>query len=156
MPERDYSFNTGDNTMLTQTIRKPDAQQGIALIESLVSLLLVAIGIIALLNMQSLNVRNTSDAKYRSEAALLAQKRISEIFVNQENLNNFIETSTDISSQTTLPGAKRSTQRATADCDTDASNAKNAECFVITIQWKIPGSTETRSFVRTAYMTGGV
>jgi type IV pilus assembly protein PilV len=142
--------------MLIHHVRTHNAQRGIALIESLVSLLLVAIGIIVLLNMQSLNVRNTSDAKYRSEAALLAQKRISEIFVNQENLSNYIELNTDISTQTALPGAKRSTQRATADCDSDASNIKNAECFVVTIQWKVPGTAETRSFVRTAYMTGGV
>lgn len=156
MPERAYSFDTCYNAMLINQVQKRNAQRGIALIESLVSLLLVAIGIIALLNMQSLNVRNTSDAKYRSEAAQLAQKRIAEMFVNQENLNNYLESDTDISTQTTLPAAKRSTQRATADCDSDASNTKNAECFVVTIHWKIPGSAETRTFVRTAYMTGGV
>lgn len=142
--------------MLKIHIRKHRAQRGIALIESLISLLLVALGMVALLNLQSLNVRNTADAKYRSEAALLAQKRVAEIFLNQENLNNFVETATDISAQTTLPAAKRSTFRAAASCDSDASNTKNSDCFVVQIQWKIPGSAETRSFTRTAYITGGI
>ena len=134
----------------------PGRQQGIALIESLVALLLVAVGVIALMNLQSLNVRNTSDAKYRSEAALLAQKRIADMFVNQENLNSFIETSTDISLETSLPAAKRSTQRAVTSCDTSTGNVKNSDCFVVEIQWKIPGSQETRSLTRTAYITGGI
>lgn len=56
-------------------------QVGFTLIEALVSILIFSIGVLALIALQVTSVRQSSNAKYRSEAALLVNQLIGEMWV---------------------------------------------------------------------------
>ena len=58
------------------------SQAGVVLLESLIAVLIFSIGILALVGLQAVMVSNTSDAKYRSEANLIVQKRIAAIWTD--------------------------------------------------------------------------
>lgn len=61
-------------------------QQGVVLLESMIAILIFSMGILALVGLQTAMVKNTSDAKYRSEAAFAAQQKLGEIWTNARNL----------------------------------------------------------------------
>lgn len=65
---------------MTQPLKKQAGQRGVILLETLIAVLIFSIGILALVGLQAVMIGNTSDAKYRSEASLIAQKRIAEIW----------------------------------------------------------------------------
>jgi len=60
-------------------------QGGVVLIEALLGILIFSIGILALIGMQSVAVKNTVDARYRTEAAYLATQMTSQIRLDYGN-----------------------------------------------------------------------
>jgi type IV pilus assembly protein PilV len=54
-------------------------QNGVMLIEAMIGILIFSIGILALIGMQAAAVKNTADARYRSEAAYLANRIVSQM-----------------------------------------------------------------------------
>ena len=61
-------------------------QSGVALLEALVGILIFSIGILALMGLQAQSIRNTVEAKYRNEAAYLANQVIGQMWVDRANL----------------------------------------------------------------------
>jgi type IV pilus assembly protein PilV len=59
-------------------------QAGVMLIEALIGILIFSIGILALLGMQGSAMRNTTDARYRSEAAYFASQVVGQMWVNDK------------------------------------------------------------------------
>lgn len=66
-------------------------QQGSILIEGLVAVLIFSIGILALMGMQSVAIKNASQAQYRNEAGQLASQILSQIMVDQANIANYVD-----------------------------------------------------------------
>jgi len=64
-------------------------QSGVALLEALVGILIFSIGILALMGLQAQSIRNTVEAKYRNEAAYLANQIIGQMWVDQTNLATY-------------------------------------------------------------------
>jgi type IV pilus assembly protein PilV len=60
-------------------------QSGVALLEALVGILIFSIGILALMGLQAQSIRNTVEAKYRNEAAYLANQVIGHMWVDDRN-----------------------------------------------------------------------
>ena len=67
-------------------MRTGKSQAGVMLIEALIGILIFSIGILALIGMQAAAIKNTTDARYRSEAAFLANRIIGEMWVDRANL----------------------------------------------------------------------
>lgn len=61
-------------------------QQGTVLLEALVSVAIFAFGFLALMGMQAASVKQTSQAKYRNDASLLANQIIAQVMVDQANV----------------------------------------------------------------------
>lgn len=59
--------------------RTSSQQTGIALIEAMVAILIFSLGILAIVALQALSMRNTTDAQYRAEAAHLANSVIAQM-----------------------------------------------------------------------------
>lgn len=59
------------------------------LLEALVGLLIFSVGILALLGMQAIVMRNTIDAKYRSEASFLSNQVLGMMWLDQANLSSY-------------------------------------------------------------------
>lgn len=101
-------------------------QQGVALLESLIAILLFSMGILALVGLQGAMVKNTSDAKYRAEATFIAQQRLGLMWVGT-SLADYEELppGTDISAM--LPSGRR-----TVDISPE-------RVVTVTITWQLPG-----------------
>jgi type IV pilus assembly protein PilV len=57
-----------------------DKQRGSFVLEALIAILLFAIGILAIIGLQSASIRNTAGAKYRTDASLLANQIIGQMW----------------------------------------------------------------------------
>ena len=124
--------------------KKNSAQQGIVILEALVAVLLFSMGILALVGLQAAMIKNTSDAKYRSEASFIAQQRIGQIWANPPtptNANSPVESATDISAL--LPSGTRTVTQP----DT------NQPTYVITVTWQQPGQP-VHNFTTVASIAG--
>lgn len=114
-------------------LRQLKKQSGSVLLESLISVLIFSLGILALVGLQGVMIKNTSEAKYRADAAFIAQQRLSEIALDAENSGAYEELDTDIA--TLLPGGKRTT-------------TVEARRFVtVTVSWAAPGTASDANFV---------
>lgn len=126
--------------MMTTTRR---GQAGFSLVEALVSILIFSIGVLALIALQVTSVRQSSNAKYRSDAALLANQLIGEMWVTdrvattlQTNFNTGGAGYTTWANavQAHLPGAV-----ASAPTVAVAANGQ----VTITVFWKAPNEQAT-------------
>jgi type IV pilus assembly protein PilV len=121
------------------------SEQGVMLIEALLGILIFSIGILALLGMQALAIKNTTDARYRSEASFLINQITSQMWVDTTNIalyanagyaprDNWVTTVA-----ATLPGV-------------DVANGINVPTIAIaagnqvtvTVNWLQPGETQVR------------
>jgi type IV pilus assembly protein PilV len=86
------------------------------LIEAMIGILIFTIGILALIGMQALAIRNTVDAKYRTEASLLSNQIIATMWTDVTNLAIY-----DTTSAIGCPvGGAASTPRERAACRREA------------------------------------
>ena len=125
------------------------------LLEALVAILIFSAGIIGLIGLQAASIRSTTEAKYRTDAAFLANKVISQMWVD----NNLALTATyagttgtggpgyaawlaEVSSTTTgLPGATG------ANSPTIAIGANNV--VTVTVRWQKPGDQLIHQYITT-------
>jgi len=61
-------------------------QAGVMLLEVLIAILIFSIGILAVVGMQAAAINNVNDAKYRSEAAFLTNRLLSQMWTDAGNL----------------------------------------------------------------------
>ena len=68
-------------------MRKPlplrDLQKGVMLIEALIAILIFSIGILAVVGMQSIAIKNVTESRSRSEAAFLAGELLAQMWIDQ-------------------------------------------------------------------------
>jgi type IV pilus assembly protein PilV len=135
-------------------------QAGVVLIEALLGVLIFSIGILALIGMQSVAVKNTTDARYRTEAAYLANNIASQIRLDMANITLYPDSNTgNYPPRTTwrnqvealLPGIKiTSAQRVPsiviAPGPTYAGDTDAPSQVTVVIRWMQPGETQERRF----------
>jgi type IV pilus assembly protein PilV len=61
-------------------------ERGVMLIEALIAILIFSIGILAVVGMQSVAIKNVTESKHRSEAAFLAEELLAQMWIDQ-NIN---------------------------------------------------------------------
>ena len=118
------------------------SQGGVMLLEVLVAILVFSIGILAVVGLQGIAVRTTTDARYRSDAAFLTGELMSQIWTDPVNV-----------SQYNYPGAGPVPARmagwvarvnsrlpgGVAPVVTYSANAQLGEVVDITVGWQLPG-----------------
>lgn len=60
-------------------------QYGSVVLEALISILLFSIGILAIIGLQAASIKNVAAAKYRTDASLLANQIIGQMWVSNKN-----------------------------------------------------------------------
>ena len=65
------------------------SERGVMLIEALVAILIFSIGILAVVGMQAVAIKDVAAAKYRSEAAFLAQELLAQMWTDNGNINSY-------------------------------------------------------------------
>ena len=116
-------------------------QSGVALLEALVGILIFSIGILALMGLQAQSIRNTVEAKYRNEAAYLANQIIGQMWVDRANLaaydtggganQNMVNWRTQVAN--TLP-------RVVAGGTNSPTITVAANQATVTVFWQMPGA----------------
>ena len=129
-------------------MRIAKSQAGVMLIEALLGILIFSIGILALIGMQATAIRNTADARYRSEASFLATEVIGRMWIDIANVGSFDKDNagafaarddwaTKVS--VTLPGVDLAgATRPTIEVDGVTGEV------TVTVLWQQPGETTTR------------
>jgi type IV pilus assembly protein PilV len=120
--------------------------QGVMLLEALIGILIFSIGILGLVGLLSASIRNTTEARYRGEAAYLANQIIGRMWTDRANLAAYALTSgTTCNSSSTaalqiwlcqveagLPGITAAANRPTITVATDT--------VTVTLRWQLPAS----------------
>jgi len=116
-------------------------QQGIALLESLIAILIFSMGIIAVAGLQGYMIKGAAEAKNRTDASFIAQRRISMMWANPANLDDFAEATAVTVAE--LPSGTRKTE---------ITNAATGD-VTVTVKWQAPGEP-AHQYVAKALITG--
>lgn len=116
-------------------------QSGVMLIEALLGILIFSIGILALLGMQSVAIRATIDAKYRSEAGFLANEIIGVMWGDASNLANYATASCAATPRCDdwLDRVKARLPNAATNLPTIVIGGVNNRQVTVTVFWQPPG-----------------
>ncbi len=122
------------------------SQAGVAMIEALVSVVMLALGVLALIGLQAAMNANVTESKYRAEASYLANELVGQMWVDQINLTKYAVAS----------GACTATYGSCTDWLTkvgkrlpagSATVAINGVEVTITVTWQTPGTGMPHSFL---------
>jgi type IV pilus assembly protein PilV len=127
--------------------RAPRREEGMMLLEALLGILLFSIGILGLVGLQGVSVKNTTEARYRSEAAYLTNQIVGRMWIDRANLAAYaVTTSTTCNAtattavqqwlcqvEATLPGI-------TAVAATRPTITVAADLVTITVRWRASGT----------------
>jgi len=156
------------------------SQSGVMLIEALLAILIFSIGVLGIIGLQGSAVKVSSDAKYRSEAALLANDLIGRMWAGdrtQATLQTAYASATSgaafqrwawvgglAASPGTqaapapgtvlgaLPGAAANLPIVTIVSST--GTAIPSSLVTIEVRWQVPGTSEVHRYVTTAQIGG--
>jgi type IV pilus assembly protein PilV len=64
-------------------------QAGVMLLEALIALLIFSLGILAIVGMQATAIQDLGEAKYRTDAAFLANQVVADMWSNSSQLNTY-------------------------------------------------------------------
>lgn len=67
---------------MTAPLHRKYSQQGSMLLEALISILIFSIGILAIIGLQAASIKMSGDAKYRSDASLLANQLVGQMWAD--------------------------------------------------------------------------
>jgi type IV pilus assembly protein PilV len=113
-------------------------QRGMMLLEGLIAILIFSLGILAVVGMQSASVRHTTDAKHRLDASFLANQSIGMMWVDRNNLANYVVTDEAVAG---LPNGKRTI-------------AVNGNQVTVTLTWQAPGESAAHRYAIVALING--
>lgn len=113
-------------------------QQGMALIEGMIAILIFSLGILAIVGLQAVNLKQAADAKYRVDAGFLANQTIGMMWADRENLGNHVVTDAAVAK---LPNGKRTVE------------VKGSQ-VTVTISWQLPGEAAPHRHVLVAHING--
>lgn len=144
-------------------------QAGSTLLEALVAILLFSMGIIALMGLQAVSIKNSIDAKYRADASYFANQIIAQMWVDRANIDSYAHHATAGTSACTPTGAASTLPAvtgtngwtaqvtsalpgATADKQSIVVTEPLSDIkqVTVTVCWKSPQETTTHNFVTTA------
>ena len=121
-----------------RALRAPRAQRGFSLIEGLVSILIFSLGVLSLISLETTSIRQSSNAKYRSDASMLANQLIGSMWVSDRTVTtlqtNFVTGGSSYNSwlanvNAALPGSTASAPTVSVDA---------TGLVTLNLYWKAP------------------
>jgi type IV pilus assembly protein PilV len=102
------------------------SQQGVVIVEVMVALLLFSVGVLAIVGLQATMLQNTTDSKYRAEAAYIAQQTIGQMWSNPADTNAGVYNT--VSPIADLPNGSLS-----------VTQPVGGGPFTVSVTWQLPG-----------------
>lgn len=133
--------------MKTRSLLRVKLQQGSMLLEALFGILIFSVGIMALVGMQASSSRQAAASKYRTDAVLLANQLIGQMWVDNHAAGtlqaryNSAATATNVAYQAWLPGVQATLPGAAANPPTVV--VQDSGQITITLFWKTPSEKES-------------
>jgi type IV pilus assembly protein PilV len=133
---------------LTRSKPLPSRQSGSYLLEALIAILIFAFGVLGLIGLLGSSIRVTNDARYRAEAATLANAMIADMWTtNAANIDTF--TAAKLPAWTTkvaalLPGG------IAPDVAVTPGFSVESRTVVVTVSWQLPGESSPHRHIMTA------
>ena len=134
----------------------PACQSGGSLLEGLLAILLFSVGMLSLLMLLSASLVETGNARYRSEASLLASDLIAQMWTGDRSLTELRARFTEPKSEdyqrwlaavhSRLPGTSDTTNLPTISID-DKRQVK------VLLRWQAPGDGKTHQLLTLATIT---
>ena len=138
-------------------------QQGSTLLEALVAILIFSFGVLALVALQAVSIRNSIDAKYRSDASYLANQIVAQMWVDRANIDSYAHYITGaVCAYTGSPSALANVTAwvtqvgsllpgtSTTTTQIQVSTVGSAKRVKVTGCWKVPQETSLHNFSVTA------
>lgn len=132
-------------------------QRGSVVLEALISILIFSIGILAIIGLQAASIKNVTAAKYRTDASLLANRVIGQMWVSDKNNASLV---TNFSSPAganyaawanTVAQALPGVSGVPANAPTIAIDANNNA--TVTVFWQAPDEAASHNFTAIAVVT---
>jgi type IV pilus assembly protein PilV len=125
-------------------------QKGSYLLEALIAILLFAFGILGLIGLLATSVRATNDARYRTEAANLANGMVADMWTMTaaKMTTEFCAGCTKLTAWETEAASLLPASGVTVVLTPGLS--LQSSTVVVTISWQPPGNSETHNYVMTA------
>jgi type IV pilus assembly protein PilV len=121
-------------------ITSANTQQGAVLLEALIAILIFSFGILALAGLQSVMIKNTTDASYRAEASNLAQQQLGRLWADPNNLDSYV---------TAAPVSINSLPSGTIHVEQPFQDK-----VIVTVTWQLPGEAQ-HNYQANAYVLKG-
>lgn len=112
-------------------------QQGVAIIEALIAILIFSIGVLGIVGMQANMLKNTTDSQYRAEASYIAEQMIGTMWSDMVPVSNLANNYVGLSNIAELPGGQLNIAQLNQIRDTNGLLLGGR--FAITIGWTAPG-----------------
>ncbi len=128
----------------------PARQTGSYLLEALIAILIFAFGVLGLIGLLGSSIRVTNDARYRAEAANLANGMIADMWTTTAaNIDTKFDHGTKLPTWTTkvaalLPGG------IAPDVAVTPGFSSESRTVVVTVSWQMPGEPEPHQHMMTA------
>ncbi len=144
-------------------------QSGVMLLEALIGILIFSIGILAMVGLQSLSIKNQADAKYRADASYFANQILGQMWADRTNLATYAHNPTPAVSvaapPTCAPNAAASananvtawTGRLAASLPGAASTLQQiiigaGNQVTVVVCWKAPQETTFHKYLATTFI----
>lgn len=124
------------------------AQQGVMLIEALIAILIFSLGVLSIVGLQASSVRNATDAKYRSDAAFLADQIVGLMWGDVSNLASYAHNPTTDAGTCNFSGAASANANVSAWLGTTSKPG--------TVEGSLPGATSGKQQITVDAATGFV
>ncbi|CAN7290829.1 prepilin-type N-terminal cleavage/methylation domain-containing protein [Pseudoduganella sp. LjRoot289] len=133
----------------------PRSQQGIAMLEAMIAIVILAIGLLGTVGLQARSYSALSDASMRAEATMAAEKLLGLMSNDVANINSYALTESGTGSTAVAPWlAETKAQMPGALVSVRLTPQTARTMVVITIRWtRKTGSAENRH-VLTSYVAG--
>lgn len=143
---------------MMKTTHNVHAQAGVMLIEAMVAILIFSLGVLAVIQLQAVSVKQASGAQYRSMAALLANDLVSRMWASDKTpavlQANFASSPAGANYTQWLNTVRNSglpnvsSNPPTVSFTAGPASATGAASTQATIKvfWKAPGETDTHSY----------
>lgn len=133
--------------LMPSRLQHRTAQQGSILLEGLIAILIFSIGILAIVGLHASAIKTVSDAQYRLEASLYAERIVSLMWADVPNISTYAYPGGTATALTpwlanigTLPGVNVQ-GNVNAPTITVAGNAANGWTVTVNVFWQAPGAT---------------
>lgn len=127
----------------------PSTQRGSMLLESLIAILVFSFGVLGMVGLQAASIKSISEAKYRTDAAFLANELIGQMWAERALITTDYEAPEAWAARiaSTLPSGTGSVEVS------EDPNVTPLLRTTVTVQWTVPGDTP-HQFVSVAQING--